>query len=120
MKNFKSFIKSNEVLTVEFVQALIEEAVSTVDWIDCLAVVEDIEASFIVALVEERLCGMFESVGTIDYMILLHQIKHVYYSHVSLDEFERYRVSEAGHMIMKDQLLRLDRLLRQNEAGLPE
>ena len=120
MKNFKSFIKSDEVLTVEFVQDMLNQALSTTYWYDCVSVVEDIEASFAIASVENRLCDMFEMVGIIDYLILLHQIKQVYYAHVSLDEFERYRIEEAGLMIMKDQINRLDQLLRQNEAGLPE
>ena len=109
--------KSNKVLQVSDVQALIEKALSYTDWSDVVNVVDEIEASFTKAAIEDTLCNVFDSYGVVDYMVRCHEIKHVYYSLVAVDEFSMYTIKDHAYWIMRDMLQSLDKIIKLHAAS---
>jgi len=106
------FVEVKTVLNAPNVQEMIAHALTHNNCIDLKSEAENIEACLSLAHVHDKLCDMFESTGTVDYFLALHEIKQIYYSNVKTHDADDQDLVKA----MRDKFQELSDKIDSDET----
>jgi len=114
MVELNDFILREYMLTNEMLLDMLD-ACNDKDLYGLFSLAEDLECIILVSQVTDRLPGWMESVGTIDYRIMLHKIKSVYYDFINLDdEVVPGAYQAASGMLMRDMFKRIKQMIERD------
>jgi len=114
MANLKSFLSCKKPATAEMILDMLD-ACNDKDLWEQFSIAEDLECIILVSQVSDALPAYMESVGTIDYRIMLHRIKSVYYDFINLDdEVKSGTYQVASEMLMRDMFKRIKQMIERD------